>query len=122
PVLPASFADHCRRPAGFDERYRQAFGEAIQGCRAVLAYDAVRAISAGLAALGPLTEVDLGLGLRGTRHRLRDAVAAADFKGLSGRVRFDAVGDRRTGAAVMEVASGDGGATRTRLRGWVGGR
>jgi branched-chain amino acid transport system substrate-binding protein len=122
PLRPAYFVDHCSPPSGFNERYREAFGEPTHGCRAALAYDAVRAVAAGLGALGPLAEGDLDAGLAVTRRRLRDAVAAADFHGLTGRVRFDAVGDRRTGAAVMEVVSGDGGPARTRLRGWVGER
>jgi branched-chain amino acid transport system substrate-binding protein len=122
PPRPAYFVDHCSPPAGFAERYRAAYGQPTQGCRAALAYDAVGAVAAGLQRLGPLAPADLEDGLPATRRRLRDAVAAADFAGLTGRVRFDAVGDRRTGVAVLEAVAGSGGPPRVRLHGWVGER
>ena len=122
PPRPAYFADHCSPPTAFDERYSGAFGEPTQGCRAVLAYDAVRAVATGLEALGPLGGQDLDDRLPATRRRLRNAVAAADFAGLTGRVRFDRVGDRRVGVAVMEVQPRQGDGPRTRLHGWVGER
>lgn len=121
PDRPAYFVDHCSPPAEFNERYREAFGQPTHGCRAALAYDAVRALVAGLRALGPLGDEDLGPRLADTRRRLRDALAAADFAGVTGRVRFDRVGDRRTGLAVMAVEPAPDGTRRTRLRGWVGG-
>jgi branched-chain amino acid transport system substrate-binding protein len=118
---PAYFVDHCSPPAGFNERYREAFQQPTQGCRAALAYDAVRAFAAGLQALGPLGEAALQADLGATRRRLRDAVAAADFPGITGRVRFDAGGDRRTGLAVLEVDPGPDGPL-TRFHSWVGER
>jgi len=122
PSRPAYFVDHCSPPAAFGERYREAFGQPAHGCRAALAYDAVRAVAAGLGALGPLGDGDLGDRLPATRRRLRDAVAAADVSGVTGRLRFDKVGDRRTGVAVMEVEPLAEDGPRTRLRGWVGER
>ena len=95
PSRPAHFLDHCSPSAPFNERYHREFGQPTQGCRAALAYDAVRAVVFGLQALGRLEDADLNERLATTRRRLRDAVAAADFSGLTGRVRFDEVGDRR---------------------------
>ncbi len=122
PSRPAHFLDHCSPPVSFNERYRQVFGHPTQGCRAALAYDAVRAIATGVGALGRLEAADLDGGLATTRLRLRDSVAAADFPGLTGRVRFDGVGDRPTGMAVMAVSPRTGGGFETRLEAWVGGR
>jgi branched-chain amino acid transport system substrate-binding protein len=121
PPSPAYFLDHCSPPAAFNQRYRDVFGQPTHGCRAALAYDAVRAVAAGLDALGRLEGADLAERLPETRRRLRRALAGADFVGVTGRVRFDRVGDRRTGAAVMEVRPGRDGA-RTLLHGWVGER
>jgi hypothetical protein len=45
-----------------------------------------------------------------------------DFRGVTGRVRFDTVGDRRKGMAVMEVQPVPAGGYRTLLQGWVGER
>jgi branched-chain amino acid transport system substrate-binding protein len=122
PSRPAYFVDHCSPPQGFNERYAEAFGQPTQGCRAALAYDAVRTFTAALEALGPLTDEDLGAGIPETRRRLREAVARADFVGVTGRVRFDRVGDRRTGMAVMEVDPRSDGPPFTHLRGFVGKR
>jgi branched-chain amino acid transport system substrate-binding protein len=119
PAAPAYFLDLCWPPAGFNQRYREAFGQPTQGCRAALAYDAVRAVGAGLQALGPLGDEDLESALPGSRRRLRDALANADFRGLTGRVRFDRVGDRRTRMPVLAVEPGPDG-PRTRLQSWVG--
>jgi branched-chain amino acid transport system substrate-binding protein len=122
PSRPAHFLDHCSPSAPFNERYHREFGQLTQGCRAALAYDAVRAVAFGLQALGHLEDGDLEERLVTTRRRLRDAVAAADFAGLTGRVRFDEVGDRPTGMAVMAVLPTTEGTFETRLEGWVGGR
>jgi branched-chain amino acid transport system substrate-binding protein len=122
PHRPSYFVDHCSPPAGFNERYGEAFGQPTHGCRAALAYDAVRAVAFGLEALGPVSDSDLGAGLPVSRRRVRDALAKVDFPGVTGRVRFDPLGDRRTGVAVMEVEPEPQGGYRTRLRGWVGGR
>jgi branched-chain amino acid transport system substrate-binding protein len=119
PAGPAYFLDLCWPPAGFNERYREAFGQPTHGCRAALAYDAVRAVVVGLQALGPLGNQDLESALSVSRRRLRDALAKTDFTGLTGRVRFDRVGDRRTGMPVLVVEAGPDG-PRTRLQSWVG--
>ncbi len=42
--------------------------------------------------------------------------------GITGRVRFDEVGDRPTGMAVMAVLPTTAGGYETRFEGWVGGR
>jgi ABC-type branched-subunit amino acid transport system substrate-binding protein len=86
-----------------------------------LAYDAVQAIADGVRSLGRLEADDLDSGLSTTRLRLRDAVAAADFEGLTGLIRFDARGDRPTGMAVMAVVPQAGGGYETRVESWVGG-
>jgi branched-chain amino acid transport system substrate-binding protein len=122
PGRAAYFVDHCSPPSGFNERYREVFGEAAHGCRAALAYDAVQTVAEGLRTLGPLAEPDLREHLPATRRRLRDAVARVDFAGLTGRVRFDGGGDRLTGMAVLEVQPQPEGHPRTRLFGWVGER
>jgi branched-chain amino acid transport system substrate-binding protein len=122
PSRPAHFLDHCSPPVVFNERYHVEFGQEVQGCRAALAYDAALAVAEGLRALGRLDREDLGDRLSQTRRRLRDAVAAADFAGVTGRVRFDRGGDRPTGMAVMQVTPDPSGGYATRLEGWVGGR
>jgi branched-chain amino acid transport system substrate-binding protein len=122
PVRGAYFVDHCSPPAGFADRYRDAYGREGHGCRAALAYDAVQAVAQGLRALGPIGDAELEEGLPATRRRLRDAVAGADFAGLTGRVRFDAAGDRRTGMAVLEVPPQAERPPRARSFGWVGER
>jgi len=119
PKGPAYFLDLCWPPAGFAERYLEAFGQAAQGCRAALAYDAVQAVVAGLRAMGPLDGEDLESDLSLSRRRLRDALARVDFTGLTGRVRFDRAGDRRTRMPVLAVEEGPDG-PRTRLQSWVG--
>jgi branched-chain amino acid transport system substrate-binding protein len=120
PAGPAYFVDHCSPTPAFSERYERVFGQPAQGCRAALAYDAARAVVAGLEALGPL--LDPASHLADTRQRLRDAMGALDFPGVTGRVRFDRYGDRRIGVAVQEVLPRPGGLPETRLRGWVGER
>jgi branched-chain amino acid transport system substrate-binding protein len=119
PARRAFFVDHCSPPADFEARYWRAFGQATQGCRAALAYDAVGALGRALAALGPLEPAQLEGQPTATRRRLRDALARVDFRGVTGRVRFDSVGDRPTGVAVLEVAPTSDGAPRARLHGWV---
>ena len=120
PAAPAYFVDHCSPTPAFSERYERVFGQPAQGCRAALAYDAARAVAAGLEALGPLR--DPGSHLADTRQKLRDAMGALDFAGVTGRVRFDRYGDRRIGVAVEEVLPRPEGLPETRLRGWVGER
>jgi branched-chain amino acid transport system substrate-binding protein len=120
PATPAYFVDHCQPTPAFSERYRRVFGQPAQGCRAALAYDAVRAVAAGLEEVVPRTGP--GLPLADARQKLRDAVAGLDFEGVTGRVRFDRFGDRRIGVAVEEVLPRPPGLPETRLRGWVGER
>ncbi|HJS59511.1 MAG TPA: ABC transporter substrate-binding protein [Vicinamibacteria bacterium] len=122
PGRAAYFVDHCAPPAGFNERYRQVFGQETHGCRAALAYDAVGVVAQGLRTIGPLSETDLLERLTATRRRLRDAVAREDFVGLTGRVRFDSTGTRRRGMAVVEVLSQSKRPPGTRLFSWVGAR
>jgi len=122
PPGEAYFVDHCSPPTEWNARYGETFHRPAHGCRAALAYDALRAVATGLRALGPLTEEALAQHLAETRRRLRRTVAAADFSGLTGRVRFDPVGDRRTGVAVLEVVSHPGDRREVRVHGWVGER
>ncbi len=113
PSLPAYHADLCAPRPAFVLRYRQAFGEEADGCRAVLAYDAVLVLVAALRALGPLQDADLGAQLAATRLRLRRALTAVELDGQSGRIRFDGHGDVRRGVALMRVEpSPDGYVTR----------
>ncbi len=115
PTRPAYFADLCAPPVAFNERYRQEFGREAQGCRAALAYDAVEALAVALRALGPLTDAQLGGDLADTRRRLRDALAGADFRGQTGRIRFDEHRDSRRGAAILAVEQGPDGRHVARL-------
>jgi branched-chain amino acid transport system substrate-binding protein len=120
PARTSYHADHCAPPAAFLERYRREFGVESDGCRAVLAYDAVQAIAAGLRALPPLSDAELaGDELPRTRDRLRDAVAGVSIAGVGGRVQFDANGDVVRGVAMVAVTPGPAG-VRTRLQGWLG--
>lgn len=112
----AFFVDHCFPPPSFERWYREVFGEETHGCRAVLAHDAVRAIAAGLTALGRLGSEDLQEGLPATRSRLRDAVARARVPAATGLIRFDAHGDRQRGVALYAVDRGGW----PRPRGWLG--
>jgi branched-chain amino acid transport system substrate-binding protein len=89
------------------------------GCRAVLAYDAVLVIASGLRSLGPLPDEALGAGIDATRRRLRQAVARGEVDGVTGRIRFDARGDRRQGVALYAVERTPDG-PRALVRGWLG--
>ncbi len=62
----------------------------------------------------------LGEGLAATRRRLRDIVATSEVDGVTGRIRFDALGNRRQGVALYAVESGEGGRPRALVRGWLG--
>jgi branched-chain amino acid transport system substrate-binding protein len=120
PPGPAYFVDLCSPPEVFSARYERAFGQPPQGCRAALAYDAVRAVAAGLDRIGVATPS--GSDLSTVRRRLRDALGSVRFSGVTGRVRFDPVGDRRVGVAVEEVLPRRGEAPVIRLHSWVGAR
>jgi branched-chain amino acid transport system substrate-binding protein len=104
PSRTAYHSDHCSPPAGFLARYRREFGAESDGCRAVLAYDAVQALAAALRALPALRDADLAAGLPRTRDRVRDALAGVSFEGLGGRVEFDDHGDVTRGVVMVEVA------------------
>jgi ABC-type branched-subunit amino acid transport system substrate-binding protein len=120
PSRPAFYSDHCYPPAAFVERYRRLFGQDSQGCRAVLAYDAVQAFAEALRALGPLDDADLLSRLDETRSRLRQALAEVEIEGVAGAIRFDDHGDSLRGVAVMRIEPGPGG-YESRLQGWTGG-
>lgn len=108
PSRPAYYADLCAPTPAFAERYRQAYAQDTEGCRALLAHDAVLALAQALRALGPLRDEDLRARLLATRERLRPALAAVEVRGESGRIRFDAKGDVRRGVAVMRVEKDPG--------------
>jgi branched-chain amino acid transport system substrate-binding protein len=115
------YVELCPRAPEFEERYGRGAEAESPGCRAVLAYDAVEVIAAGLRTLGPLSP-DMLDGARGeTRERLRDAIARTDLKAATGRVRFDSHGDRIQGVALQVVEPTPQG-PRTRPRGWLGER
>jgi branched-chain amino acid transport system substrate-binding protein len=120
PPGEAYYVELCSPAPEFDRRYEKTEGAEPPGCRAVLAYDAVRVVAAGLRSLGRLGEEDLDAGLAATRRRLRDAVARNEVRGATGRIRFDAHGDRRQGVALYAVEKAPAGPPRPRLRGWLG--
>jgi branched-chain amino acid transport system substrate-binding protein len=119
PPGEAWYVELCSPAPEFDRRYERAEGQEPPGCRAVLAYDAVRVIAAGLRSLGPLPDEALDASLVGTRRRLRDAVARGEVDGATGRIRFDANGDRRQGVALYSVEKTPRG-PRALVRGWLG--
>jgi branched-chain amino acid transport system substrate-binding protein len=120
PPGEAYFVELCSPSAEFERRYQGVFGRETQGCRAMLGYDAVRVLAAGLRSLGPLPEEALDEGLEETRLRLRDAVAAGEVEGASGVIRFDAHGDRRQGVALSSVETGPDGRLVALVRDWLG--
>ena len=125
PSRTAYHADHCAPPAPFLERYRREFGAESDGCRAVLAYDAVKALAEGLRALGPLPDVDIAAEtdaeshLPATRDRLRDAMESVSLRGEGGLVEFDRHGDVTRGVAMIAVSPGPAGYEH-QLQGWLG--
>jgi branched-chain amino acid transport system substrate-binding protein len=116
PARPAYYAELCSPPQSFGLRYARRFGHAAEGCRAVLAYDAVMAVTAAFEALGPLDARDLRENVAVTRERLRDAIERVDLRGQTGRLRFDQRHDRPGGMAIMEVEQSAQGEPATRLR------
>jgi branched-chain amino acid transport system substrate-binding protein len=120
PPGEAYFVELCSSSPDFERRYQAVFGQVTEGCRALLGYDAVQVVAAGLRALGPVPDEALGGGLQGTRLRLRDAVAAADVEGASGTIRFDDHGDRRQGVALSAVERGPDGRPVALVRRWLG--
>lgn len=119
PTRTAYYADHCAPPAAFLERYRREFGAESDGCRAILAYDAVLAVATALRALPSFSDADLTTGLAETRDRARAAMDGVSFEGVAGRIRFDEHGDVRRGVAMMAVEPGPAGPSR-RFFGWLG--
>jgi branched-chain amino acid transport system substrate-binding protein len=120
PPGEAYYVELCSPAPEFDRRYEEAEGTEPPGCRAVLAYDAVQVIAAGLRSIGRLKDEALGPGLPGTRRRLRDAVARNEVDGATGRIRFDDHGDRRQGVALYAVEKTPLGPPRALVRGWLG--
>ena len=121
PPGEAYYVELCPRSPEFEERYGRGAEVDSPGCRAVLAYDAVEVIAAGLRSLGPLRSDALAAGRDETRRRLRDAIARTDMSAATGRVRFDSHGDRIQGVALQAVERTPAG-PRTRPRGWLGER
>ena len=119
PPGEAYYVELCSPAPEFDQRYERAEGQEPPGCRAVLAYDTVKVIAAGLRSLGPLPDEALDASLVGTRRRLRDAVARNEVEGATGRIRFDAHGNRRQGVALYSVEKTPLG-PRALVRGWLG--
>ena len=120
PPGEAFFAELCSPSAEFERRYQAVFAAATQGCRALLGYDAVQVVAAGLRSIGPLADEALEEELDDTRRLLRDAVAAAEVEGASGVIRFDAHGDRRQGVALSAVERGPAGRPIALVRKWLG--
>jgi branched-chain amino acid transport system substrate-binding protein len=115
PSRPSYFGDHCAPPEAFDARYREAYGEESDGCRAVLAYDAVMALAAALERVGPVADRGLAGDLRPLRARVRDALAEVEIEGEAGAVRFDEHGDSQRSVAIMRTSRDPDGVRRTRL-------
>jgi branched-chain amino acid transport system substrate-binding protein len=120
PPGEAYYVELCSPAPEFDRRYEKAEGQEPPGCRAVLAYDAVRVIAAGLRSLGRLPDEALLASLAETRRRLRDAVSRNEVDGATGRIRFDAHGDRRQGVALYSMEKTPLGSPRALVRGWLG--
>lgn len=119
PRRTAYFADHCAPPAAFLDRYRREFGSESDGCRAILAYDAVQAVAEALRALPPLKDADLTSALAATRDHVRAALADVSFEGMAGLIQFDEHGDVRRGVAMTAVEPAQP-IPRRRLVGWLG--
>jgi branched-chain amino acid transport system substrate-binding protein len=120
PPGEAYYVELCSPDPAFDRLYAPVLGAEPSGCRAVLAYDAMRVIAAGLEKLGPLSERALhGEGLAETRRRLREVVARSETEGITGRVRFDERGNRRQGVVLYAVEPTPHGPPRSLVRGWL---
>jgi branched-chain amino acid transport system substrate-binding protein len=121
PLGEAYYVELCSPSPEFERRYEESVGTEPPGCRAVLAYDAVHVIAHALSQMGRLDDAALsGDGLAATRRRLRDIVARSEVDGVTGRIRFDAVGNRRQGVALYEVEPGPDGRPHALVRGWLG--
>jgi branched-chain amino acid transport system substrate-binding protein len=115
PTRDAYFADLCFPPEPFGRRYQMVFGERLDGCRAVLAYDAVQALAQGLYTLGPLSDEDLTRRIAATRERLRAALVRVELRGQTGLIRFDRHRDRSGGLVIMQVTHHPSQGYTTRL-------
>jgi branched-chain amino acid transport system substrate-binding protein len=104
----AYYGNHCALPRPFAARYRERFGEETEGCRTLLAFDAVLALAQALTDLGPLGDADLEQGLGLTRERLRDRLSAVETDGASGPLQFDENGDIERGISITEIAFEEG--------------
>ena len=121
PPGEAYYVELCAPSPAFERRYGEVGDSEPAGCRAILAYDAVQVIAAGLRSLGELPKAALEAGRDDTRRRLREAIARTDLRAATGRVRFDARGDRVQGVALYAVERSREG-PRARPRGWLGER
>ncbi len=119
PPGEAYYVELCSPAPEFDRRYARKMGAEPPGCRAVLAYDAVRVIAAGLKRLGSLTDAALGPEIEQTRRRLRDSVARGSVEGVTGWIRFGPRGDRRQGVALYSVEPTPYGPPHALVRGWL---
>ena len=119
PTRTAYYSDHCAPPTAFLDRYRREFGAESDGCRAILAYDAVQVVAAALREIPPPSDADLTSGLPETRDRARRALAEVSFEGAAGRIRFDEHGDVRRAIAMIAVEPGPAGPRRS-LHSWLG--
>jgi branched-chain amino acid transport system substrate-binding protein len=120
PPGEAWYVELCSPAPEFDRKYGSGLDPEPPGCRAVLAYDAVRVLAAALSRLGQLPDHALTTGLAGLRVRLRDLVARGQVDGVTGRIRFDERGDRRQGVALFSVERDPSGRPRPLVRGWLG--
>ena len=122
PPGEAYYVELCPRSPEFEERYGRGAEVDSPGCRAVLAYDAVEVIAAGLRSLGPLRSDALAAGRDETRRRLRDAIARTD---IECRDRPRALRLARRPHPGRRAAGGRADAPRARARGragWLGER
>lgn len=103
PRRPAYHVDLCAPAPRFAADYRAAWGEEADGCRAVLAHDAVLAVARALESLGPFSDDELRGGLARTRDRLRVALRGVQVLGAAGPLRFDAHGDVRRRVPVLRI-------------------
>jgi len=120
PRRPAYHVDLCAPAPDFARRYRAAFGEEADGCRAVLAHDAVLALARALEQLGPLSDGELRTGLARTRERLRLALRGVALVGAAGPLRFDARGDVRRRVPVLRIDPLPQGGYAPRLERFMG--
>ena len=120
PPGEAYYVELCSPAPEFERRYEETAGQEPPGCRAVLAYDAVRVIAAGLRSLGRLPDGALGASLR------RDAAAPARRRrrqrGRRGHGADPLRRARRPAAGRGALRGGESplGPPRPVVRGWLG--